>query len=258
MIFYFSGTGNTRWAAETLAKATGEKLLSIADELHGACHYELGEGERLGFCFPIHGWWPPQLVRQFVQEGTFVTRPDTYIFALVTYGDSAGRALPMFKRDLSSKGLSLHACFGLQMPESYVCLPFMYTDKLAREQQKLSRADNELRGFISHISSRQSGHTFIRRGYAPWIYTNVFGRWFNSHMVTDRQFRVDAERCISCGLCEKVCPTGDVALNDLKLPQWQHDGSCTCCLACYHHCPQHAINYGTITRRRGQYYYGHH
>ena len=44
MIFYFSGTGNTRWAAKELAERTGEKLLFIPDEMKGACVYELQEG----------------------------------------------------------------------------------------------------------------------------------------------------------------------------------------------------------------------
>lgn len=33
MIFYFSGTGNTRWAAIKLAAATHERLIDIAEEM---------------------------------------------------------------------------------------------------------------------------------------------------------------------------------------------------------------------------------
>ena len=33
MIFYFSGTGNTRWAAIRLASATQERLIDIAEEM---------------------------------------------------------------------------------------------------------------------------------------------------------------------------------------------------------------------------------
>lgn len=33
MIFYFSGTGNTRWAAIKLATATHERLIDIAEEM---------------------------------------------------------------------------------------------------------------------------------------------------------------------------------------------------------------------------------
>ena len=52
---------------------------------------------------------------------------------------------------------------------------------------------------------------------------------------------------------EAMTDNGDGA----STPEWQHNGRCTCCLSCYHHCPRHAINYGSITRRRGQYYFGH-
>ena len=34
MIFYFSGTGNTRWAAKQLAAATEERLLFITEEMN--------------------------------------------------------------------------------------------------------------------------------------------------------------------------------------------------------------------------------
>ena len=33
MIFYFSGTGNSRWVADTLGIALGEPVVSIAKEL---------------------------------------------------------------------------------------------------------------------------------------------------------------------------------------------------------------------------------
>ena len=64
MIFYFSGTGNTRWAAEQLATLTGEQLFFIPEELHTPCEDTLADGERIGFCFPVHGWQPPRIVRR--------------------------------------------------------------------------------------------------------------------------------------------------------------------------------------------------
>ena len=56
MIFYFSGSGNTKWAAQQLAEAIGEELIYIPDELRkDKCEYTLAEDERPGFCFPTHG-----------------------------------------------------------------------------------------------------------------------------------------------------------------------------------------------------------
>ena len=63
MIFYFSGTGNTKWAAARLAAATHEDLIPIApymradDSSHNIAEpFILKENERLGFVFPVHGW----------------------------------------------------------------------------------------------------------------------------------------------------------------------------------------------------------
>ena len=46
MIFYFTGTGNTRWAAQLLAEATDDELHYIPDELDNTkLHYELKDGD---------------------------------------------------------------------------------------------------------------------------------------------------------------------------------------------------------------------
>lgn len=256
MIFYFSGTGNTRWAAEVLAQKTGERLLFIPDELKkGECDYELQDGERLGFCFPVHGWQPPHIVRQFISNARFKVAPTSFIYALVTCGDSIGRTMEILNKELAKKGFKTLSVYSLIMPESYVCLPFMYTDTPEREHEKISQATKDLDCIAQEIAARQTGITRTTRGLTPWTFSHVIGAYFNARMITDRKFTVDADTCIHCGRCAKACPTGDVRLTD-GLPQWQHDGSCTNCLACYHHCPTHSINYGSITRKRGQYYFG--
>lgn len=260
MIFYFSGTGNTRWAAEQLAAATNERLLFIPDELQGDCTYTLHADERLGFCFPVHGWQPPHIVRQFIQKLTILTShlsPSTsfYSYALCTCGDSTGLAMTMLAKELSAKGITLQSCQSLIMPESYVCLPFMYTDTPEREREKIEQAKVDLEKFIEVVVNRRSGYSQLTLGLTPWTFSHVIGAYFNRFMITDRKFTVDADRCLHCGKCAQVCPVGDIELSEL--PSWKSDSSCTCCLSCYHYCPVHAINYGRITRKRGQYYFGH-
>lgn len=255
MIFYFSGTGNTRWAAETLAQTTNERLFFIPEELHTPCEYALAEGERIGFCFPVHGWQPPRIVRRFVERLTLHPSSSArhYAYALCTCGDSIGQAMDMLHRQLEQKDIQLASTLSLVMPESYVCLPFMYTDTPQREREKITAADAELNAFCDVVLQRRQGYNHLVRGAAPWMMSHVIGGYFNNRMVHDRKFTVDADVCTHCGLCAKVCPVGDIDFGGT--PQWKHDDSCTSCLSCYHHCPVHAINYGSITRKRGQYYF---
>lgn len=259
MIFVFSGTGNTLWAARQLAEATGEQLFSMADELQGTCRYQLHDGERIGFCFPVHGWQPPHLVRQFIEKMQ-LSCPESveahYCYALCTCGDSTGLTMTMLSKALRHHGLRLHSAFSLIMPESYVCLPFMYTDTQEREREKIAKAQEQLNSYMTMIADRRQGEEHLDKGATPWTFSHVIGAYFNAHMISDKKFCVDADLCIHCGRCQKVCPTHNISMAE-GLPTWSHDGkSCTCCLACYHHCPQHAINYGKITRKRGQYYFG--
>lgn len=253
MILYFSGTGNTKWAAETLAKQTGESLLNITDKT-GEVDYSFTNEKRVIFCFPIHGWQPPRILRDFIKNLHEADLKDKSIYALCTCGDSVGNAINILRKDLKSKGWHLNGAFSLIMPESYVCLPFMYTDKPERERQKIQNATDELKDIAVKIKNNITGIEQLHKGATPWIYTNVIGEYFNKRMITDRPFNVDSQLCIGCGKCQSICPTCNISLKN-AMPQWQQT-MCTCCLACYHHCPTHAINYGRITKKRGQYYFG--
>ena len=51
MIFYFSGTGNSQWAAKMLAAETGDTLVSILDVLESECCFDLKSDEHVGFIF---------------------------------------------------------------------------------------------------------------------------------------------------------------------------------------------------------------
>lgn len=57
MIFYFSGTGNSKWIANQLSKVQKEDLVFIPDALRdGTSEFCLREDEKVGFVFPIiHG-----------------------------------------------------------------------------------------------------------------------------------------------------------------------------------------------------------
>ena len=65
MIFYFTGTGNSLYAAQKLSDE-GEQIVSMVDALRSkAFHYTLSEGEKLGFVFPVYFYRCPVSAIQY-------------------------------------------------------------------------------------------------------------------------------------------------------------------------------------------------
>ena len=250
MIFYFSCTGNTRWAAETLAKNLGEELIDMA--IQGRVP-ALAEGERIGFCFPVHGWRPPRLVREYVRNLRIAKSGKHYCWALCTAGDDIGLSMEYLNDDLAQVGLHADSVFSLIMPESYVGLPFMDVDNPDKEWTKIETAKQMLAEFTEDIREQREGLTKTYKGHWPRINSRIIGEAFVRWIISDKPFRV-TDACIACGTCAKVCPTHDIDGGSGRKPTWKHTGNCLSCFACYHHCPTRAIRYGKRTENKGQYY----
>lgn len=283
MIFYFSGTGNTRWAAIKLATATHERLIDIAEEMRlikksGAQYTEpfiLEKGERLGFVFPVHGWRVPRLVREFIAKlqvnlPTEEVHPNhespvpspVYAYAVCTAGDSIGLTIENLNETIASNSslsnIGVHevvSSFSLIMPESYVGLPFMDVDPKEKEIRKKEKSALELEEISEEIFNRKEGIYRLVKGPIPWFFTKVVGGFFEKVLITDKRFHVTADKCVKCGICAHVCTVGDIDGGKGKMPVWLHHDDCLTCFNCYHHCPHHAIEFGHQTQKKGQYYF---
>lgn len=264
MIFYFSGTGNTRWAAQKVAAATADRLVNIAEEMLAAetaqasdqqFTYTLAQDERIGFFFPVHGWRPPRLVLDFLDRLHLTNADSHYAYVVCTAGDNVGEAVSILEKRLQTMGIKIDSAISLIMPESYVGLPFMDVDTPAKEQCKKMEADNKLTRFIADIMECRSGVRDITIGHWPRINSRLIGSVFVKKLVTDRPFHVVADRCLHCGKCASVCPVANIHFEKGGEPSWLHNGKCLSCFACYHHCPTHAIEYGGRTKKKGQYYF---
>lgn len=256
MLFYFSGTGNTRWAARQIAERTGENCLFIPEVMKRECRFTLKEGERLGFVFPVHGWRPPLLVRKFISQLQLTMEGHHYCYALVTAGDTIAETIKILQDDLQARGWTLNAAFSLIMPESYVGLPFMDVDSKEKETAKIEKAREQLVTFANAIAERKEDEWHLMKGPIPKFFSGPVGGFFVRHLVKDKPFRVVESRCIKCGKCAKVCPVGNINCGEGKVPVWLHNGLCLTCFSCYHHCPCHAIEFGNRTKKKGQYWMG--
>ncbi len=254
MIFYFSATGNTEWAARKVSTALSEELVFIPHTNPATQVYSLQPGETIGFCFPVHAWRPPTVVRDFIRACRFDHSEGHFCWILCTAGDDIGETIDIAQKDLATAGLHADSVFSLIMPESYVGLPMMDVDTDEAAAKKLSRASERMETFIRHIQHRDKGYAALNLSRWPRINSRLLGSLFVRWLISDRPFRCDADRCIHCGQCAKACPVGNIIIDEHQHPQWLRQGVCTNCFACYHHCPTHAIEWGRMTQSKGQYY----
>lgn len=84
MVFYFTGTGNSKYIAKKIAEALEEPLISIAEAYrNNEFTYELKENEKLGFVYPVHAWAPPTIVKRFIKKLNLkYTKNTAYLFHL--------------------------------------------------------------------------------------------------------------------------------------------------------------------------------
>ena len=155
MIFYFSGCGNSRFIAESIAKELNDKLIFIPEaKREKRFNYTLAENERVGFVFPIYSWMPPALVTDFVRKVHFDRHPD-YVWVAVTCGDNGGYADRVFRQQLEDAGLPLHADFCFVMPNVYVNMAGMTIDSPEKAQRKIEEAQEHLPEVIQDIACRR-------------------------------------------------------------------------------------------------------
>lgn len=247
MIFYFSGTGNSAWVARRLAQEQGEELLSIAMEVDKGREYKLKEGEKVGFVFPVYAWGPPAIVLRFIRQLKMPV-PE-YLFFVCTCGDDTGRTAQLFSSAVGRKGWRCAAGYSVTMPNTYVSLPGFDVDDEDVEDRKVQNAVARVRFINGEIASRVRMKRYnCYEGALPFTKSYVLRPLFHAFLMSPRPFHATGA-CIACKKCEKACPVNNIKVADA--PIW--GSNCTQCLACYHACPVHAVEYGKMTRGKGQY-----
>ena len=250
MIFYFSATGNSLYAAKKIASAIGGSVINIAREISGPKAYAPEDGEPVGFVFPLYAWLAPAMVFDFISAFTLNHAGNHYAFAVATYGQNIGRFDRPLGQALAAGGLRLDAAFSLNMPNNYISVwPKEQQDRcLAAADQRLARITEAIASrrrtidIQSVLNGRQVPDAAV--AFAPAMHA----QW--SRTIRDVSDFYVTDACVGCGLCAKVCNGQTIRIIDGR-PTWGN--SCTKCLACLHLCPRQAIQFGPYTGNAGRY-----
>jgi len=234
-IFWFSGTGNSLYAAKKLSKALGDiPLVQITEEKPKEPIG--GEGAIVGFVFPSYYLNLPRAVRVFTDK--LEIRQGTYIFTIVTMGGVGHGSISALKSALRSKGLQLDYGKGIKMPDNYILL-YNPSDPNKCEDV-LNKNDKVLESYAAEITSKKHSVTKL-----PLVMNTLY----KNIEKLDTKFIVK-DNCSSCEICEKICPVKNIKMDNGK-PVWIHH--CEHCVACISWCPSAAIEYGDKTVSRNRY-----
>ncbi|MGB5823803.1 MAG: EFR1 family ferrodoxin [Proteocatella sp.] len=243
MIYYFSGTGNSKWVAEEIAKQTGDEAVSIPDVIKTNKEpIVIKGGQSLGLVFPVHAWAPSKLVMDFIKN--IVVEKGAFCFAVCTCGDEAGLTM----KKLSLK-FPLNSAYSIVMPNSYII--GYDVDSKDVSSKKLENAKNKISQICEQIVQRKNVWD-VKVGKMAFLKSNLAAYAFNRFGKDAKSFSVE-NTCTSCGICAKVCPTENIKLKEGH-PVWSDN--CLMCLACINRCPVKAIQYGKSTQEKGRYYFG--
>ena len=243
MIFYFTGTGNSKYIAEKIASGTAEQIYNITDCVqNGQYAFQAVGDEAIGFVVPVYYLGIPIIVVEFLKKLKIEAKQGAYSFAVLNCGGSAANAESVLQRAFRVK-----AVFAIETVSNYVPLYKMENDGSIKE--RLNQGDKDIAKIIEHIGKKDAVRLNPFRGKFPRL-SSFAGYSIFKHGRKTKKFTVN-QSCISCGLCEKICPRKAISIQNGK-PVWTIP-QCEICLGCLHRCPARAINYGKKSAGNGRY-----
>ena len=154
MIIYFSATGNSRYVAERISQATGDRTVSItACMKNQQFQFEFHESEFLGIVSPTYSWGLPEIVKEFLKKINLNKKP-SYIWFIATYGTTPGQTGRFADNILAPKGLPLSAKFSVKMPDTWT--PIFDLSNKEKVRRINDNAELEVDSIIKQIKDRKS------------------------------------------------------------------------------------------------------
>ncbi len=242
VIYYFSGTGNTRKVVKEAARALnglGWEADCRAIEEAEQVPETVAACGCIGIGYPVHAFNAPVSVLRFCEELPAQSEPKPfYIFktsgeplALNNISSAKLRAV------LEKKNYVFRGEYHYVMPYNII---FRHTDEMAYRMWETAKRLIPLDCEELAAGKNAPEKKFPFGSALAWIMRMEHwgGRW------NGKKYSV-AENCIHCLRCVKECPTHNITYNDGK---FAFGGACLMCMRCAFRCPENAIRIGLFNK----------
>jgi len=250
IIYYFSGTGNSRNVALWLSNVAKEKnidcqIINIAkiDRIN----IEQPDPDALiVFVSPIHGFNYPPIMQHFIMHFPkgknkvllLNTRAGMLIGKWITPG-LTGIAFYFAALILKIKGFSIKAMYPVDLPSNWISVhPGLNarTVKYLHDKIKL-----RVTAFANKVFSGESDFRSLREIIQDVAISPIsLGYYFVGRFFLAKTYYASKD-CNNCDLCVKECPVKAIIKVDNR-PFWTFN--CESCMKCMSNCPKKAIETG--------------
>jgi ferredoxin len=245
MVLYFSGTGNSRYAAQMIGKTINDQVVSMNELMKKGDMGPIISERPFVFVCPNYAWQIPKSVEKYIERASFEGSGEAYF--VMTCGEGSGNAIHYIKCLCKDKGFDLKGLGGVVMPINHIVLHEAPDPKQA--QELITGATGQILNIANRI---KAGEILPKEKVtaAGILKSSVLKRIFYIAFISAKGF-YSTSACIGCGRCKELCPLNNIEIIDGK-PQWGQN--CTHCMACICGCPKEAIEYRNRTEGKARYY----
>ncbi len=244
MIIYFTGTGNSKYIANLIAKQIDDIVIDSTQYIKAQEHPDFESKKPFVFVSPVYAWRMPRVFEKWIEQCNFNGNKKAYF--VITCGGDIG-ASGNYTNKLSERiNLEYMGTAEVLMPENYIIM--LSVPKEEQIIETISSATEYTVGLCERIAAEgkldEPKTNFLKR-----FCSDIINPMFNTFYIRANKFYT-TDACISCGQCVENCVLNNIALEDGK-PKWGNE--CTHCMACICKCPTEAIEYGKHTKGLRRY-----
>jgi len=237
---YFSPTGTTKTIAESITQGINPEFIEMIDVTKRSQRNGqplLGKDDIVVLAAPVYYGRVPEEILPYL---TSLKATQTPVVLVAVYGNRAVEDALKELHDIAVDAEFIPVAGGAFAAEhsySSKTYPIAQNRPDKRDILKAQEFGAAIRNKLQNVESSGQLTAITIPGHSPYVEPVNLNKIKEARSIVALTPETDASKCIQCGQCAKVCPTGAISPEDVtQTDRWQ----CLICCACVKICPKEA------------------